>query len=66
MRNKARKAERKPRGPGRFKKTEVTRLAKAAIAAGLDVERIEVDPATGRICLIPTKPDGANNAADAS
>jgi hypothetical protein len=66
MRNKARKPERKPRGPCRFKKTEVTRLAKAAIAAGLDVERIEVDPATGRICLIATKPDGANNAAVAS
>ena len=32
----------KYRGPGRFKKTETTRVVRAAQAAGLQVERLEV------------------------
>jgi hypothetical protein len=40
------------RGPCRFRKGEVVRAAKAAEAAGLSVERVEIDPATGKISVI--------------
>jgi hypothetical protein len=50
MPRKKRTAE---RGPNRFRRTEVTRLAKAAIAAGIEPGRIEVDPVSGKITLIP-------------
>jgi hypothetical protein len=39
------------RGPLRFKQSDVTRAVKGAIAAGLDVVRIEIDHA-GRIVIL--------------
>jgi hypothetical protein len=40
------------RGPGRFKKTEAARAMRAAQAAGLEVEQLEVDTTTGLIRVI--------------
>ena len=40
----------KPRGPNRFTEREVARAGRASKAIG--AERVEVDPATGRIAII--------------
>jgi hypothetical protein len=45
------------RRPSIFKKTDVTRVARAVLAAGLDVARIEVNK-DGKIIVVPGKPDG--------
>lgn len=39
------------RGPSTFRQIDLTRVLKAALAAGLDVGRIEVDT-TGKIVLL--------------
>jgi hypothetical protein len=55
----------KYRGPARFKRTEATRAVRATLAAGLPVERVEVDPGTGRISVIVGKPGAAVDDLDA-
>jgi hypothetical protein len=42
-----------------FRKTDLVRALRAALAAGLPVERVEVDPHTGRISVIVGKPGAA-------
>jgi hypothetical protein len=54
----------KHRGPNRFTRTETVRLLRSAQAAGLPVERVEIDPHTGRISVIVGRPE--NTAADTS
>lgn len=39
-----------------FRQSDLTRAFKAANAAGVEVERVEVDPVTGRIIMIPRDP----------
>jgi hypothetical protein len=51
------------RGPCRFKKTEVTRAAKAVRAAGLEIARVEVDR-DGLIRVVPGKPGEACNPTE--
>ena len=46
------------RRPSNFKKTDVTRAARAVIAAGLEIARIEV-ARDGAISVIPGKPKEA-------
>jgi hypothetical protein len=43
------------RGPCRFKKSDVTKAAKAVLAAGLSVARIEVSH-NGSITIVPGQP----------
>ena len=50
-----------PRSPGRFRERELARAVRAAKSAG--GERVEIDPATGKISVILTKPVG-DSAAD--
>jgi hypothetical protein len=50
---------RKGRGPSRFKRTETSRVVRATLAAGLSVERVEVDPHSGRIVVVVGKPEAA-------
>jgi len=38
------------RGPSTFKQGDVTKAVKGAVAAGLDVVRVEIDP-TGKIVI---------------
>jgi hypothetical protein len=52
------------RGPCRFRKGEVVRAAKAAEAAGLLVERVEIDPATGKISVFVGKPAESTESQD--
>jgi hypothetical protein len=55
---------RRGRGPARFKKTDVVRAAKAALAAGLSVERVVIDPATGKISVLVGKPGEPESAEE--
>ena len=43
------------RRPCTFKRTDVTRAAKAVLAAGLEIARVEIKD--GAIVVIPAKPD---------
>jgi hypothetical protein len=40
------------RRPSKFKKTDVTRAAKAILAAGVDIARVEIEPITGKITFM--------------
>jgi hypothetical protein len=43
------------RGPSTFRQQDVTRALKATVAAGIEVQRVEIDKA-GKITLITAKP----------
>lgn len=45
--------------PNRFRRTEAKRLVQATLDAGLSVKRVEVDPASGKISVIPGNADDA-------
>jgi len=49
------------RGPCSFRKRDVTRLLCATIAAGVEVQRVEVDK-DGKIALVTGKPDVAGGS----
>jgi hypothetical protein len=44
-----------PRGPCSFRQQDVTRALKATVAAGIDVQRIEIDK-DGKIVIVIRKP----------
>jgi len=41
-----------PRTPASFKQGDVTRALRGAVAAGIQVARIEIDPRTGHIIIL--------------
>jgi hypothetical protein len=49
-----------------FKKTDITRLTSAVIAAGLDVVRIELNLRAGTVTLVPGKPGEGHRTAEPS
>jgi hypothetical protein len=52
-----------PRGPVRFREREFARAVRAAKRAG--GERVELDPATGKICVVlGGRPDEPGNDLD--
>ena len=53
------------RGVNRFYQREVSRALRGARDAGENVERVEVDPASGRITVIIGKAEAADEAAGA-
>ena len=56
------RARQKPKPPRRtrvltkIKKTDVTRVARGALAAGLTLRGFEVDPTTGKFCVLVGQP----------
>ena len=51
------------RGPLPFRQTDVARAVRGAVAAGLTVQRVEVDKA-GKIVVIVGEPDKAATASE--
>jgi hypothetical protein len=51
--NTTRPVRKKQQRPIKFKKTEATRLVRATLAAGLGVDRIELQPVTGLVIVYP-------------
>jgi hypothetical protein len=47
------------RRANRFSQRDVSRALRAARRAGETVERVEIDPASGKICVILKDPDGS-------
>jgi hypothetical protein len=43
----------RPRSPSRFRRVEARRLVRATLEAGLTIARVEVDPKSGTIAVIP-------------
>jgi hypothetical protein len=48
-----------PKARQAFRRTDLTRAIKGAIAAGVDVVRAEIDPATGKIVVVMGKSDAS-------
>ena len=48
------------RGPCTFRQQDVTRALRATIAAGMEVQRIEIDR-MGKIVIVTGKPEGEPN-----
>jgi hypothetical protein len=53
------------RAPSDFRETNAKRLVRAVRAAGLEIQRVEFDKATGNVQVYPGKPAEAP-AADAA
>jgi hypothetical protein len=51
------------RGKLRFRQSDVTRAIKAAVAAGIDVARVEIDK-EGKIVIVTGKPDPVGGNVD--
>jgi hypothetical protein len=58
MRKPKSKQPRRTRGLSKFTRTDLTKAAKATLAAGLPVRGIDVDPATGKITVLVGEPAG--------
>jgi hypothetical protein len=52
------------RRPCSFRKTDVTRAAKAVLAAGVDIARVEIDPVTGKITIMTSSSSDAEKITD--
>jgi hypothetical protein len=52
---------RRTRGLSKFKRTDLTKAARAALAAGLPVRGIDIDPVTGRIRVLIGEPGETTN-----
>jgi len=50
------------KGPHTFKRRDVTRAIKAALAAGVQVAKAEIDPHTGKIILVFGDPEKSKAA----
>jgi hypothetical protein len=52
------------RGTSSFKQVDVTRALRAARAAGVEIDRVEIDSATGKIVIISKNDRGDERASD--
>jgi hypothetical protein len=56
---------RAPRSVNRFNQREVARAIRAAREAGENLDRVEIDPASGKISVFVAKPAAAESTAGA-
>jgi hypothetical protein len=54
----------KRRGPSKFTRTDLTKAAKATLAAGLSVRGIDIDPASGKITVLVGQPAEAGDSPE--
>jgi hypothetical protein len=52
------------RRPSNVRKTEITRAAKALLAAGVDIARVEIEPVIGKITFMTTSSSGSEKITD--
>lgn len=52
------------RRPCTFKKTDVTRAARAVLAAGVGIAHVEIEPVTGKITITTSSGSGAEKITD--
>jgi hypothetical protein len=52
------------RRPCTFRKTEVTRGVKAVLAAGINIDRVEIDSVTGKISIMTGSSSNAEKITD--
>ena len=45
-------SKKRPRTPQIFRRTDLTRAIKGAIAAGIEIARAEIEPHTGKIVIV--------------
>jgi hypothetical protein len=56
--------KRRPRGLTRHRRRETARLLRSALDAGLTVRGLEVDPVSGALRVLISKPDEPSNDLD--
>ena len=52
------------RRPSVFKKTDVTRAAKAVLAAGIAISRVEIEPVSGKITIMTSSSSSSEKTTD--
>ena len=52
------------RGRSSFRQADVKRALLAAVAAGVEVERVEIDPVDGKITIVIGKPDAPTRTGE--
>ena len=52
------------RRPSNVKKTDIARAAKALLAAGVDIARVEIEPVIGKITFITSNSSGSEKITD--
>ena len=52
------------RRPSNVKKTDIARAAKALLAAGVEIARVEIEPVIGKITFITSSSSGAEKITD--
>ena len=52
------------RRPSAFKKTDVTRVAKGLIAAGVNIARVEIEPVVGKVTFMTSNSSGSETITD--
>jgi hypothetical protein len=57
---------RAPRTENRFRQREISRALRAAREADTEVDRVEIDPVTGKISVILAKPEAMPESAAAA
>jgi hypothetical protein len=52
------------RRPSNIRKTEITRAAKALLAAGVNIARVEIEPVMGKVTFMTTSSSGPETITD--